>query len=142
MLFITYLQKFLSKFFKKEPIAPQYFVRSSHRKVVYEIAALHLWSKTLKILFKDVYIQVSSTFQTNLGVTIHKKHQEELNRYVLFTTPIHHRNVMLTPYLIQLCSMRKLGLNLVSLYQEDFFLLFYLESGFLSLAYLSVSNLA
>ena len=84
------------EFFKKEPIAPQYIVRSSHRKVVYEIAALHLWSKTLKIRFKDVYIQVSSTFQTNLGVTIHKKHQEELNRYVLFTTPIHHRNVMLT----------------------------------------------
>ena len=101
-----------SKFFKKEPIAPQYIVRSSHQKVVYEIAALHLWSKTLKILFKDVYIQVSSTFQTNLGVTIHKKHQEELNRYVLFTTPIHHRNVMLTPYLIQLCSMSKFGVTL------------------------------
>ena len=106
--------------FKKEPIAPQYIVRSSHRKVVYEIAVLHLWSKTLKIRFKDVYIQVSSTFQTNLGVTIHNKHQEELNRYVLFTTPIHHRNVMLTPYLIQLCSMRKKGLNLVSLYQIFF----------------------
>ena len=110
-----------SNFFKKEPFIPQYIVRRSHQKVVYEIAALHLWSKALKIRFTDIYIQVSSTFQINLGVTIHKKHQEELNRYMLFTTPIHHRNVMLTRYLIQLCSMRTIGLTLVSLYQEDFF---------------------
>ena len=49
-------------------------------------------------------------FETNQGVTILTKLQEELiNWYLLFATPIHHRSVMLMSYAIQTCSIREIG---------------------------------
>ena len=58
--------------------------------------------KSSKIRFKDFYIQilVFSRFETNQKVTMLKKYKQKLN-YVLFTTPIHHRSVMLISYVIQ-----------------------------------------
>ena len=61
---------------------------------------------------------VLSTFQTNQGVTILKKCQEELNWYLFFTIAIHHRSVMLMSYVIQSCNMRTIGLTFVSFYHE------------------------
>ena len=46
-----------------------------------------------------------SKFQTNQGFSILKKHQEELNWYLLSTTPIYHRSIMLLSYVIQSCNM-------------------------------------
>ena len=84
---------------------PQCIVISNHRKVLYKIGVLDLWSKTLKkIRFKDIYILilVFPIFETNQGVAIFKKPQEELiNWYLPFATPIHHRSVMLMRYVIQ-----------------------------------------
>ena len=56
----------------------------------------------------DVSIQilVLSTFLTNQGVTILKKHKNEPNWYLTFTTPIHHKSAMLISYIIQhICEL-------------------------------------
>ena len=74
------------KFFeKRHTVFPQHIVRSSHRKVLY---GQQPWT----IHFRDAYIQISvlSIFETNQGLTILKKHLEELNWYLLSTTLIHH----------------------------------------------------
>ena len=52
---------------------------------------------------------VFPAFQTNQGVTILKKHQEEL----IFTTPV-HRSAMLLAYVIQSCNMKTIELTFVS----------------------------
>ena len=60
----------------------------------------------------DIYILilVLPIFETNQRVTILKKPQEELiNWYLLFVTPIHHRSVMLTSYVVQSCNIREKG---------------------------------
>ena len=36
----------------------QYYVKSNHRKMLYKIIVLYLWSKTLEICIKDVYTQI------------------------------------------------------------------------------------
>ena len=45
----------------------QYYVKSNHRKVLYKITVLCLWSKTLETCIKDLYIQilVLPIFQAN-----------------------------------------------------------------------------
>ena len=77
-----------------------------------EIAVLHLWSKTWKIRFKNVYvlILVLSMFETNPAMTILKKPQEELIYWcLLFATPIHHRRVKSVSYVIQSCNIKAIG---------------------------------
>ena len=71
--------------------------------------------KSSKIRFKDFYIQilVFSRFETNQKVTMLKKYKQKLN-YLLFTTPIHHRSVMLISYVIQSYKIRTIELTFVS----------------------------
>ena len=97
--------------FSKYCFSPKILSEATIERLV-EIAVLHLWSKTWKIRFKDVYVQilVLSIFETNQGVTILKKPQEELiNWYLLFGTLIHHRSIMLLPYVIQSCNIKAIG---------------------------------
>ena len=64
------------------------------------------------LTFQDVYIQilVLSIFEINQGVTILKKPQEDLiNWYLPFTTPIHHRSVMLMSCMTQSCNIKAIG---------------------------------
>ena len=101
---------------------PYYVIRSSHRNVLYEMAVLHLLSKTLKNTFyRFLYSNTSFvTFETNQGVIKLKKHQEQLNWHLLFTTPIHQRSVMLMSYVIQSCNIRTIRLTFASFCHKVF----------------------
>ena len=108
--------------FSKYCFTPKILSEATIERLV-EIAVLHLWSKTWKIRFKDVYVQilVLSIFETNQGVTILKKPQEELiNWYLLFATPIHHWRVMSMSYVIQSCNIKAIGYEAKSMPKIEF----------------------
>ena len=77
--------------------------------------------KSSKIRLKDFYIQilVLSLFEINERVTMLRKYQQKLN-YLLFTTPIHYRSVMLISYVIQSYKIRTIERTFVSFCHEVF----------------------
>ena len=76
---------------------PKDIFRSNHRKVLYKIVVLHLWSKTLKNTF--------------LG---------RLYSNTSIVTPIHHRSVTLISYVIQSCNIRAIGYEAESMSKIEF----------------------
>ena len=61
---------------------------------------------------------VLSKFQTNQGVAILKNPQKELNRYLFFTAPIHHKSIISMSYVIQSYYMKTMKLVFVSFCDE------------------------
>ena len=110
----------------------QYIVRSSHGKVVYQIAALYFRFKNLINTFQGRIC--SNISVVNISHKSRGDHTQKALRktklistfYSTYLPQKCHANAIL----IQLCNMRKLEQTFVSLCHEDFCWLFYLEPGF------------